>query len=249
MKTVTLDSIVWNESPNKYEGRSKKVTELVIHWWGDPATKPTLSGVVSWFKNPSSQVSAHFVVSSDTVVQMVNMADTAWHAGAANSHTVGIEVDPRVPGNTYETVAALIKFIKKYYPNIVIKTHRDYMATQCPGNLDITQIKKRVAGTWAVATKPVYRVYVGTKQVGAYTVEKNAYNAFVSKNGTKITKDHKDVTDALKKAYAPAPKPTPTKDQEQDKRLDDMNKELSAMRAILNTISEFLASIFKSFKK
>jgi len=42
----------------------------------------TINGTISWFKNPTSQVSAHYLVGKDgRVVQMVKDEDAAWHAG------------------------------------------------------------------------------------------------------------------------------------------------------------------------
>lgn len=52
----------------------------------------TLLGTDRWFRNPVSTVSAHFGVGEDgTVLQWVNTEDIAWHAVAANDHSIGIE--------------------------------------------------------------------------------------------------------------------------------------------------------------
>lgn len=50
-------------------------------------------GVINWFQNPMANVSAHFVMSSETgeVVQMVRLQDRAWHVGNSNSVAIGIE--------------------------------------------------------------------------------------------------------------------------------------------------------------
>lgn len=146
MKKVTLKDIEWIESPNYTQGRSSGVKAVVIHWYDDPRKEPSIGGVVSYFKNRSAQVSAHFVVSGDRIVQMVNMNDTAWHALHANPYTVGIEVDPRTPGSTYETVGALVKFIRSYYKGIPVKKHSDYVATRCPGTIDVQKIKNIASG-------------------------------------------------------------------------------------------------------
>lgn len=40
------------KSPNFVSGRiegRKKITEIVIHWWGDPAKNPSFEGVVNYF--------------------------------------------------------------------------------------------------------------------------------------------------------------------------------------------------------
>jgi N-acetylmuramoyl-L-alanine amidase len=39
-------------------------------------------GTIEWFQNPTSKVSAHYVVGQDgSVTQMVSEDDTAWHNG------------------------------------------------------------------------------------------------------------------------------------------------------------------------
>ena len=47
-----------------------------------------LVGHSSWFQNPTSKVSAHYVVEQDgSVVQMVSEDDTAWHNGKYYFHS------------------------------------------------------------------------------------------------------------------------------------------------------------------
>lgn len=247
MKTIKLENIEWIESPNRFKGRTAKVSAIVIHWWDDPAKRPSISGVINTFKNPATEVSAHFIVSGDRVVQMVNMADTAWHARQANPFTVGIEVDPNTPGNTYETVGALVKFIRGYYPGIPLKRHSDYVATSCPGTLDIGRIDAIAKGTYTppvtTPTKPLYRVYKGTVQVGAYSVEKNAYNAYKTKSATKIELNGKDVTSSLVAKYEPKPAPQPTTPEPY--RDDELHSKVDKANGLLAQILALLTKIFK----
>lgn len=52
----------------------------------------TLAGTDSWFRNPAARASAHFGVGKDgTVLQWVDTASVAWHAVAANHHSIGVE--------------------------------------------------------------------------------------------------------------------------------------------------------------
>lgn len=62
--------------PNDYLWSDENIYEgLVLHGTAG-------GGTVSWFQNPSSQVSAHYVVEQDgRIVQMVSEDDTAWHNG------------------------------------------------------------------------------------------------------------------------------------------------------------------------
>lgn len=62
------------------------------HWIGTG----TFAGAISWFKNCNADVSAHFLVAhGGRIVQMVRVADRAWHAGAVgttnNSRSIGVE--------------------------------------------------------------------------------------------------------------------------------------------------------------
>jgi hypothetical protein len=122
--------------------------EIVMHHWDDPAKHPTLDGVVSWFLNPASQVSAHYVVSGDTIIQMVEEKDAAWHAVTANNHSIGIEVDPNTPGNTLQTVGELVANIRSRRGDLPLVKHKDVpgTSTTCPGDLDVGKIDQYAKG-------------------------------------------------------------------------------------------------------
>ncbi|HXG58969.1 MAG TPA: N-acetylmuramoyl-L-alanine amidase [Thermoanaerobaculia bacterium] len=83
-------SAIWNAaaSCNYGAGRSSSITHVAEH-----IAQGSYSGTISWFKNCSASVSAHYVVRSSDgqVTQMVHEADTAWHVASHNSYTVGIE--------------------------------------------------------------------------------------------------------------------------------------------------------------
>lgn len=260
MKVVTLDNIEWIESPNFYDGRTSDPQSIVGHWWGDPSTKPTMAGVVAHFQKSASEVSAHFVVSGDRIVQMVNMADTAWHARQANPYTIGIEIDPNTPGNTYETVGALVKFIRGYYGDLPLKKHSDYVNTACPGTIDLAKIDALSRGTYVAPAptpapaKPVYKVLKAGKQIGAYTVEKNAYTSFVSSGADTIMLDGKNVTAEVVTRATPAPVvvpvvvPAPVDPAKLDS-IEQTTKENNAMLktilSVVNAILDKLKTIFK----
>ncbi len=81
----------WEPShPGNYTASdSRKIDMVVIH-----TVEGTKTGCISWFKNPKSQATAHYVVGFDgEVVQMVREKDIAWHAGNwdYNVRAVGIE--------------------------------------------------------------------------------------------------------------------------------------------------------------
>lgn len=90
--------IQWAGSPNFNQRRSPNdITAVVIH----STANNRLQGVIDWFNNPNSQVSAHYTVGKDgKIVQHVRDADRAWHAGqsvwkgrnSVNDFGIGIEL-------------------------------------------------------------------------------------------------------------------------------------------------------------
>jgi hypothetical protein len=87
---VDYPGAIWNaaSTSNYRVGRTAAISTIVIH-----VTQGSYAGTISWFKNPSAQVSAHYVIRSSDgqVTQMVAEKDTAWHVRSANPYTIGIE--------------------------------------------------------------------------------------------------------------------------------------------------------------
>lgn len=84
---VDFPGATWDASPNYNSRSGTAVREVIQH-----TTEGSFAGAISWFNNPDSNVSAHYVLSgTGQVVQMVREADRAWHAGDHNSHSIGIE--------------------------------------------------------------------------------------------------------------------------------------------------------------
>src|SRR6188768_2384940 len=82
----------FKQSPNFKPGTpSRKISAIVIHYTGSLS----MEGTVSWFLNPASKVSAHYVVGREgQVLQMVHDQDVAWHAGRSAMRP---ELDDRDP--------------------------------------------------------------------------------------------------------------------------------------------------------
>ncbi|MFJ2033839.1 N-acetylmuramoyl-L-alanine amidase [Streptosporangium sp. NPDC087985] len=107
---------------------SYAIDRVVIH-----VTQGSYAGTISWFQNPSAQVSAHYVVrSSDgAVTQMVREKDVAWHAGnwSYNTRSVGIEHEGFVSDASwftdamYRASAALTRTICDRYGIPKDRTH------------------------------------------------------------------------------------------------------------------------------
>lgn len=72
-------------SPN-HEPRIRPISVLVYH-----ATGARFGSALAWLTNPAARVSAHYLIgSTGRVVQLVDEAQTAWHAGV--SQWQGLEV-------------------------------------------------------------------------------------------------------------------------------------------------------------
>jgi N-acetyl-anhydromuramyl-L-alanine amidase AmpD len=78
------------------------VTHYAIH-----TVQGTYAGCISWFKNCTAQVSAHYVVRSSDgqITQMVTEANKAWHIGSENPYTIGTEHEGYVNDASWYTTA------------------------------------------------------------------------------------------------------------------------------------------------
>jgi Negative regulator of beta-lactamase expression len=80
------------------------INYVVIH-----TTQGSYSGTISWFQNPASNVSAHYVIRSSDgqLTQMVREKDIAFHAGnwTYNTQSVGIEHEGFVSDPSWYTDA------------------------------------------------------------------------------------------------------------------------------------------------
>ncbi|WP_350274668.1 N-acetylmuramoyl-L-alanine amidase [Kribbella sp. HUAS MG21] len=87
---VDYPGAIWNpaSTSNYRVGRTAAISTIVVH-----VTQGSYAGTISWFKNPSAKVSAHYVIRSSDgeVTQMVAEKDTAWHVRTENPYTIGIE--------------------------------------------------------------------------------------------------------------------------------------------------------------
>ena len=157
------------DSPNFTSGNNGRKM-IIIHWWDAPENNPSYEGAIATLCNPNRGASAHFVATGTgrRVACLVNLEDTAWHAGTSNPATnpnpisIGIECDPRCRDEDYDVVAELIANIRSAYGDLPLKRHSDFVATRCPGNWDLARLDKLArtkdgSGDWGVVTdiKPV----------------------------------------------------------------------------------------------
>lgn len=95
---------IWNpaHSTNYTASRSAAVSAVTLH-----TAQGSYAGTISWFKNSSANVSAHYVIRSSDgqVTQMVRNAHTGWHVRSHNSYTLGIEHEGYVNNSSWYTTA------------------------------------------------------------------------------------------------------------------------------------------------
>lgn len=124
-------------SPN-FDRRPKrtKVDTIVLHH----TVIPDLARTAFAFMSPRTQVSAHFIVERDgKVLQMVRVADRAWHAGVSldprwranvNDFSVGIEIvntgsgRQKFPPAQVKAVKKLVRDIMRQFKVKQIVSHR-----------------------------------------------------------------------------------------------------------------------------
>lgn len=138
------NKVVWDQSPNFSKRPADAVIDtIVLHHTASSA----LPGVVKWFRNTESQVSAHFTIGKDgSIVQHVSTFDRAWHAGVSvdalgrrnvNHFSVGIEIVNKGDGSEpwtedqMQAVEHVVSVICRRHPITQIVSH-EFIA-QPPG--------------------------------------------------------------------------------------------------------------------
>ena len=156
----------------------RQIDKVVIHIT-DGGSR--ITGTIGWFQNPNQRnarnqpihVSAHYVVGRDgEVVQMVRHNDVAWHAGRANSHSIGIEHVANTRGlvpteEEYRGSAALVAWLCNCFSLPIDRTHILGHAeadphtthTVCPNAVwdwdhYMDLVREASAGPGAVGTEP-----------------------------------------------------------------------------------------------
>jgi N-acetyl-anhydromuramyl-L-alanine amidase AmpD len=79
------------ESPHVTKTGGRQIDLIVIHTMEMDEKGETAEHCAQWFRNPASQVSAHYCVDANSIVQCVRDQDVGWHAPGANHDGIGIE--------------------------------------------------------------------------------------------------------------------------------------------------------------
>ena len=78
-------------SPNVTHTSGRQIDLVVIHTMEMGEKDDTAESCAHWFANPRAQVSAHYCVDDNSIVQCVKEQDIAWHAAGANHNGIGVE--------------------------------------------------------------------------------------------------------------------------------------------------------------
>lgn len=146
-----LANSVWGQG-------ARKVSSITIHWWGDPNNNPKFLDTVNYLCRAGGNTSAHVIVEAGKVAWIVDGNNSAWHAGNAvgNSHSIGIECNPRAWDGDYQTIGELVRDIRKVYGDLPLIPHNYWQSTQCPGVYDLGRIDAIARnGSSAPAPAPV----------------------------------------------------------------------------------------------
>ena len=80
------------ESPHQTAASGRSIGVVVIHTMEIAEHTGAAEVCARWFENPASEVSAHYCVDADSIVQCVREEDIAWHARGGNANSIGIEL-------------------------------------------------------------------------------------------------------------------------------------------------------------
>lgn len=117
------------------------------------------AATVSWFKNPASQVSAHFLGDAEGgLTPMVSLEYAAWHDTARNRYSVGIELTqptmetPYTEGH-YQAAALAFRMTNQWLrargmPAIPARRVLSAAESGCIGHEDTTAYKSDPGRLW-----------------------------------------------------------------------------------------------------
>ena len=139
-------------------GAAASVTGIVVHWWGEPSGQ-THQGVVDYLAGDNgAEVSAHYVVSNEAITQIVDLGDTAYHAGvySINAQSIGIECRPEMDDATVSRVWDLVQKLNGSLGPLWLEPHQAFSSTGCPGTYmsKIPELKVLAAGSSEIPSPP-----------------------------------------------------------------------------------------------
>ena len=157
-----MRDVFWRPSPHFSVIKDRVVKAVVVHSAECPEIARADENVATWFANPKSKVSAHYIVDADTVTQCVYVEHVAWHAGPVNDWTVGIELagyarqtrtewlDPYSRG-MLDNAAAIVATLCERFSIPVRRTPLELIPKQgmgIYGHADVTEAYGSKGGHW-----------------------------------------------------------------------------------------------------
>ena len=141
---LIADENVWMNKHYTPGRGGAKIRKIVLHH-----NAATLTTRGCWEVWQTREASAHYQVEvTGKIGQLVHDYDKAWHAGSANTDSIGIEHANNHVGEpwtiseaTLDNGAHLVAALCKYYGlgrpqwHVNVFGHRDYMSTACPGEI------------------------------------------------------------------------------------------------------------------
>jgi N-acetyl-anhydromuramyl-L-alanine amidase AmpD len=88
------------ESPNRTAAPGRAIDVVVIHTMEIAELEGAAESCARWFANPRAEVSAHYGVDADTVIQCVREQDIAWPARGSLCDGCERPISSRVGGVT-----------------------------------------------------------------------------------------------------------------------------------------------------
>lgn len=139
-----------------YYGRYDRMG-VTVHWWGLPSENPDSAHnkIVNYIlgKANAGTGSVNYVLSNTKITMLVNPDNVAWASQAGNPTTVSVEFSPHLNDEGYKKAGWLINELfnpanGRYRRAPVLYPHKHWVATACPGTLDLNRMKAE-ANKWA----------------------------------------------------------------------------------------------------
>lgn len=129
-----------NPSPDVDEYPTQTPKFIVIHHWGAPEANISRQSVINTMTKDNG-LSVQYIVDDSGVYQAVPENKRAQHAGPQGNDGIGIECDPNGTDAMYAHLRLLVANIRVRWGRLELRKHSEFMATACPGKIDILRIE------------------------------------------------------------------------------------------------------------
>ena len=126
-----------------YYGRYSR-DGVTVHWWGGGEGADKHDALVNYFLSQAQQgnKSVNYVVSDKKITKMVEPDNVAWASQGGNPTTVSIEFQPTLTAEGYKKGGWLIWQLElRYKKGLKLYKHSNWVATACPGTINLTKLR------------------------------------------------------------------------------------------------------------